>query len=107
MSYTTLVGLYFNVSVESVRLFIIFLLFSGNVGLSYVRTTAGMWYYRSKKPFTPLICVICVNQWQLKLLATVCASSGGAINIDLTDSGSPIVIVFAGLASCFQPTRRN
>ena len=58
-------------------------------------------HYRSKNPFTLLICVIHVNQWQIKLLATVCASSGEAINADFTDSANLIVPVFAGLASCF------
>ena len=52
------------------RTFRDFLLFSRNVGLSYVSTTAGMWHYRSKNLFTSIICVICVNLWKIKLLAT-------------------------------------
>jgi len=43
---------------------------SGAVGLPYVSTTIRIWHYRSKKLFTSLIGVICVNQWQIKLLAT-------------------------------------
>ncbi|MEA3281861.1 MAG: hypothetical protein U9Q68_04765 [Euryarchaeota archaeon] len=35
----------------------VFLLFSGNVGLYYATTTAIMEHCRSKKSFTPTICV--------------------------------------------------
>ncbi len=73
-----------------------FLLFSGNAGVSYVSITARMGHYRSEKSFTLLICVIRVNQWQIKLLAT-----------DFADYTNPIVPVFAGLASCFSTDQKK
>ena len=59
------------------------------------------------KSFTPLICVICFNQWQIKLLATDCNSSGAAINPDFTDPPNPIVPVFAGSVPCFSTDQKK
>jgi len=43
----------------------------------------------------------------MKILATVCESSGAAINADFADSANPIMPMFAGLASSFSTDRKK
>jgi hypothetical protein len=64
-------------------------------------------HYQSKKQYILLICVIRVNQWEIKLLDTDCDSKGVAINADFTNSTNLIVPVFAGLVSCFSSDRNR
>jgi len=42
-----------------------------------------------------------------KILATVCESSGAAINADCTDFTNPIMPMFAGLASSFSTDQKK